>query len=156
MDDLEQVIASIRGRNVELIIDGEKIIASRPLLPDEKKALKEQRAKAIEIISGAAPETTEQAYRRGYADGVRHTMEDTMRSHVEMKQTNPDEEIARLVAFNDAHGAYWKWEPECLEALRAALVPGDRVQPVFAYTCIIVHANGGETEFKRVPNKKGK
>jgi hypothetical protein len=68
--------------------------------------------------------------------------------------TTPDEECRKLIAWCNAHSAYYKWEQECIEALRAALVEGDRVQPLFAYTAIIVHNDGTETEFRRVPNRK--
>ena len=49
---------------------------------------------------------------------------------------------------------YYQFEPECLEALRAALVPGDKVHGLFAYTCVIEHADGTRVEFQRRPSKK--
>ena len=57
MDNVEQVIADIRGRNVSLSVRDGKIIANPPLLPDEKEVLRENRERAIAIIS-ATPETS--------------------------------------------------------------------------------------------------
>ena len=172
MDSVEQTIANIRARNADLSVEGERIICSRPLMSHERKVFEENRAEAVALINAASPtETFEQAYQRGlkegYAAGVRDTLEEMKaRPAVESRPgppptpTTPDEEIAKLSKWLLNHGEYYApvpetgWEPEVIEALRSALVEGDRIQPMFAYSCIIVGANGKEREFKRVPNKK--
>ena len=81
METIEEVIAGIKARNIELSIkDGDKIVSSQPLLPDEKEVLKENRAAAIALIAGTVPETPEAAYARGhsagYALGIQHATEE--------------------------------------------------------------------------------
>jgi hypothetical protein len=166
MENVEQAIATIKARGCELRVEGNKILSSRPLLSDEKAVLKENRAAAIAIINASVPETAEQAYQRGqkdgYAAGVRDTLEE-LKSRPPVvavpaapapAPTTPDEEVVKFTMSMASRGDYWRWEAECLEALRAALVEGDRIQPLFAYTAIILHADGTETEFKRAPNRK--
>jgi hypothetical protein len=126
--------------------------------------LKENRDEAIAIINAAVPETPERAYHRGqkdgYAAGVRDTLEEKKaQPPVESKLTaptltTPDQEMEKFERWIAQKSEYYKWETECLEALRATLVEGDRIQPIFAYSCIIIGADGREREFKRVPNKK--
>ena len=110
------------------------------------------------------PETPEQAYQRGhavgYALGIEHaTQEFQSRAPVPARVepaprlTTPDEELEKFKKWISCKSTYYLWEDECLSALHAALVPGDRIHPMFAFSCIIIHANGRETEFKRVPNK---
>ena len=106
-ETIEQVIANIRARNVELSVEGDKIIANRPLHEDEKEVLKENRAAAIAIIN-ATPETPEAKvwYERGqkigYAAGIRDAAEQ-FRSNPPTESklpapapTTPEEEIAKL------------------------------------------------------------
>lgn len=169
MDNVEQVIANIRARNVHLSTEGDKIVASRPLLPDERKVFEENRAEAIALINASPTETPEQAYQRGqqagYAAGVRDTLEEMKaRPALESRPgppptpTTPEEEIAKLSKWLLNKGEYYApvpetgWEPEVIQALRETLVEGDRIAPAFAYSCYIVHANGTETEFKRRPH----
>lgn len=164
-ETVEQTIATIRARNITLSREGDKIIADRPLLPDEKEVLKEHRQEALAIIDAAMPETAEQAYQRGqkdgYAAGVRDTLEQ-MKSRPPVEKpvaptpapTTPDEEIEKFKKWLGCKGDYYLWEDECVEALRAALVPGDRIQPMFAYSCLIIGADGVERTFKRAPKKK--
>jgi hypothetical protein len=164
METIEQVIANIRSRNIELSIkDGDRIITSAPLLREEQEALKENRAAAIALITGVVPETLEAAYARGHAagylKGIEHATEEFQTrapvaapaapTHV----TTPDEEIEKFKRWQGQKSDYYKWEPECLESLREALVEGDRIHPMFAYSCIIISANGREREFKRTPTK---
>jgi hypothetical protein len=168
MDNVEQVIANIRARNVDLSTEGDKIVASRPLLPDERKVFEEHRAEAIALINGTpTTETATQAYQRGlrdgYAAGLRDTLEELNRRPVESRPgppprvTTPNEEIKALETWLANKGSYYSpWEPEVLEALRATLVPGEKIQPMYAYSLIIIGVDGKEREFKRVPTKEKK
>lgn len=166
METVEQVIANIRSRNIELSIkDGDRIVASRPLLAVEEEALKENRAAAVALITASASETPEAAYKRGEADGylkgIEHaTQEFQTRPPIAapvaqvLAPTTPDEEIEKFLRWQGLKSDYYKWESDTIEALRAALVPGERIHPMFAYSCIIIGVDGKEREFKRVPNKK--
>jgi hypothetical protein len=169
MDTLEQTIADIRGRNITLSVRDEKIVASLPLGTAEKEMLRENRERAIAIIT-AAPETPPAAcgcahHREGYLLGVQHATEElASRAPVAapvaqvapavLPNTTPDQEIEKFIKWQGCKSDYYKWESECLEALRSALAPGERIQPMFAYSCIIIGGNGKEREFKRVPNKR--
>jgi hypothetical protein len=68
--------------------------------------------------------------------------------------TTPDREIERFQKWMAERTPYYEWEPENIEALRAALQPGDRCQPMYAYSCLIIRADGSEAEFRRVTRKK--
>jgi hypothetical protein len=133
-------------------------------LPDEKKVFEENRSEACALIRAGAPETSTHSYERGlkdgYAAGVRDTLEEMKARPIAIPAsgplptaTTPDGEIEKFTRWQAARSGYWKWENECLQALRDALVEGDRVQPMYAYSCLIIGANGREREFKRVPNK---
>jgi hypothetical protein len=50
--------------------------------------------------------------------------------------------------------SYYQWEPETLEALRAELREGDSIRPMYAFSCLVIHGDGTETEFKRQPKRK--
>jgi hypothetical protein len=185
MESVEQTIANIWGRDVELEVDGQKIIASEPLLPDEQKVLQENRAEAIEIIKGRelkahaktimdgiverekltqdaaeAHERCERCIQDGYQSGIRDALEQAKEAPVAAPvpvgpaPTTPDREMERFDKWQHQRTEYYQWEPECLQALREALVEGDRLMPLFAYSCVIVHADGTEVEFKRVPKRK--
>jgi hypothetical protein len=163
---VEQTIANIRARNVQLSVeDDNKIAASRPLLPDERKVFEENRIEACALIRAGAPETATQAYERGlkdgYAAGVRDTLEEMKARPIAIPVsgppptvTTPDEEIEKFERWQSVRSDYWRWEPECLQSLREALAPGERVQPMYAYSCLIIGASGSEREFKRVPTKR--
>jgi hypothetical protein len=164
METVEQIVEAIRSRNTTITIEGDKIIASRPLLPDEREFMKANRADVITYIRATpapAAETAEAAYNRGWLDGVKHATEE-LGEQAKMNATEkpqptpktPEHEIERFEKWMAARTNYYRWEPESLEALRAALQPGDRVQPMFAYSCLIVHPNGTESEFRRVSKKK--
>jgi hypothetical protein len=165
MDEtIEQVIEGIKARNITLSVkDGDRIIASRPLLLDEEATLRANRAAAVAIIT--AIETPEQAYQRGHRDGyiagIEHaTQEFQSRPPVASpvapapRLTTPDEELEKFKKWISCKSDYYRWEDECLAALHAALIPGDRIQPLFAYSCVVIHADGREQEFKRVPTKR--
>ena len=174
MDTIEQVIADIRGRNVSLSVRDGKIIANPPLSPDEKEMLRENRERAIAIITGApeataAPETPptacdcthhQEGHATGYALGIQHATEEMQSRAPVAAPAAPtyvmsvDEVMEGFVKWQKAHGEYYEWEDECNQALRTALVEGDRVDGLFAYTAIIVHADGRREEFQRRPNKK--
>jgi hypothetical protein len=166
METVEQVIANIRSRDIELSIkDGDRIVTSRPLQPAEEETLKENRAAAVAIINATARETPEQAcgrgYAAGYAKGIEHATEEFQtRPPVAapvaqvLPPTTPDGEIEKFKTWQGQKSEYYKWEIECLEALRAALAPGDKIHPLFAFSCVIIGANGVEREFKRKPGKK--
>ena len=165
MDSVEQVIANIRARNVELTTEGDKIVASRPLLPDERKVFEENRSEAVALLNAAPAETIEQAYQRGlkggYAAGVRDTLEEMKaRPGVESrpgpppKETTIEQEVENFVKWQAQRPSYWKWEIECVQALREAMAPGDKTQPMFAYSCLIIGVDGKEREFKRTPKRK--
>jgi hypothetical protein len=152
-----QVIETIKARNVTLSV---KIISDRPLLEHEKAVLKAHRREAIAIINGMTdPEVAYQRGKReGYALGVQHAMEElTDQPPSEAKPTLPtttiDIELSRFNAWQAERGEYFRWEPECMLALRNAMVEGDRLQPLFAFTVIIVHVDGSETRFQRRPEK---
>lgn len=161
---VEQTIAGIKARNIELSVNGDKIVSSEPLSPDEKEKLKTNRAEAIALIAGTVPETPEAAYARGhsagYALGIQHATEElASRAPVAApppapRVTTPDEEIERFQKWLGGKSEYYRWEIECIEALRAALVPGERIHPMFAYSCIIIGVDGKEREFQRRPSKK--
>ena len=56
METVEQVIANIRSRNIELSIkDGDRIVASRPLLAVEEEALKEIAPRRLHSSRRARP-----------------------------------------------------------------------------------------------------
>jgi hypothetical protein len=175
MKSIEEVIASIRASGVTLNVKDDEIVSSRPLLPDEKMALKEHHAAAVAIINAtsAAPETVEQAYQRGleegrkelegarsesYALGIQHATEEFQTrppvaaplapTHV----TTVNEAMEGFTKWLGYKGEYYQWEEECLSALREALVEGDKVHGLFAYTCIIEHADGARVEFQRRPH----
>jgi hypothetical protein len=171
MDTLEQTIADIRGRNIALSIRDEKIVASLPLMAHEKEILKENRERAIAIIAAApeataAPEALPTAcdcthHREGYALGIAHAIEEmASRAPVAapVAPTAPpmtvDEVMEGFVKWQKAHGDYYVWEIECNESLREALRDGDRVRGLFAYTAIVVRADGREEEFQRRPSRK--
>jgi hypothetical protein len=163
---VEQTIANIRARNVQLSVeDDNKIAASRPLLPDERKVFEENRSEACALIRATPSETPTQSYERGlkdgYAAGVRGTLEEMKAQPIAIPAsgppptaTTPDGEIEKFIRWQAQRSDYWKWEPETIQVLREALVEGDRVQPMFAYSCLIVSADGREREFKRVPTKR--
>ena len=177
MDNVEQVIADIRGRNVSLSVRDGKIIANPPLLPDEKEVLRENRERAIAIIS-ATPETSatpeapiaacdcahhKEGHAAGYLLGIAHATEELASRALVAASAAPaapthvttvDEAMEAFGKWMGVHGEYWQWEPETLDALRAALVEGDKVHGLFAYTALIEHADGTRVEFQRKPNKK--
>jgi hypothetical protein len=161
---IEQTIAGIKARNIDLSIkDGDKIVSSEPLSPNEKEVLKENRAAAIALITGVVPETSEQAYQRGhrdgYAKGIEHAMQELesrpLIAAPKPRVTTPDEEIANLERWLAGKSSYYgPWEPEVIEALRATLAPGEKIVPMFAYSCAIIGVDGKEREFQRRPHKR--
>ena len=177
MKSIEEVIASIRASGVTLNVKDDEIISSRPLLPDEKMALKEHHGAAVAIINAtsAAPETVDEAYQRGledgrkeleaaraesYALGVRHATEEMASRAPVAAPAAPthvmtvDEVMEGFVKWQHAHGDYYVWEDQCNEALRQTLREGDKVHGLFAYTAIIEHPDGRREEFQRRPSKK--
>jgi hypothetical protein len=127
------------------------------LMPESVESESVAESTASESTTTDSPE-----YQQGYRDGVRHTMEE-LKSRTDVTPvsnsksapalTTPDEAIAKFVKWQHERSSYHFWEPECLSELRKALSlsPGATIRPMFAYTCIIVHADGSETEFERIP-----
>ena len=177
MDNVEQVIADIRGRNVSLSVRDGKIIANPPLLPDEKEVLRKiangrsrssrrrprHRQRPKHRSPPATARTTKKGTRRATSWASRHATEElASRAPVAASAapaapthvTTVDEAMEAFGKWMGVHGEYWQWEPETLDALRAALVEGDKVHGLFAYTALIEHADGTRVEFQRKPNKK--
>lgn len=152
--ELEQLIAGVKARHVDLEV---KIHSSRPLMPDEKKALAEDRAAAVAIILDM-PRDVEEAEQRGYAAGVRHAVEKFNQTKPEPAPTTSDLEMQKFEKWTREKSEYWWWEPECLAALRAEIegAPGSRIQPMFAYSCVIVRPDGREETFQRRPTRTRK
>jgi hypothetical protein len=100
-------------------------------------------------------------HKEGYALGIQHATEE-MQSRAPVAaplaptapRTTVDEAMEAFTKWMGRQSEYYQFEPECLEALRAALVPGDKVHGLFAYTCVIEHADGTRVEFQRRPSKK--
>jgi hypothetical protein len=102
--------------------------------------------------------------RHSYTLGVRQALEEMKSRPIVGAPAAParapitiDETMANFEKWIGAHGgsdSYYGWEPETREALRAALVEGDIVEPRFAYSCVIAHSDGTRTEFVRRPNRK--
>jgi hypothetical protein len=166
---IEEVIAGILDNDVTLSVRGDEIISSRPLLPDEKMALKENHAAAVVIIAASTPETAEQAYQRGlkdghangYALGIEHATEEFQSrapvaapaAQAPPQPLTVDEVMTKFAEWQSQRSEYWQWESECMSSLREALAPGDTILPRFAYSCVIARAGGGEVEFIRRPDK---
>ena len=156
--DMEQVIASARERGVKLSV---MIVADPPLVDEEKEVLKANRDAAVALITGmVSAEQLEAARSESYALGIQHATEELATrapiaaplapTHV----TTVDEAMTAFSKWMGLHGEYWQWEIECLDALRATLVDGDVVHGLFAYSCIVEHADGRREEFQRRPSRK--
>jgi len=117
-------------------------------------------ARESDATAEASHERCELCIQNGYQSGIRDALEQAKAAPAAAPApavpapTTPDQEMERFEKWMHQRTEYYFWEIECLQALREKLVDGDRVQPLFAYSCVIVHADGTETEFKRVPNRK--
>lgn len=176
MPTIEEVITTLRDRGVALTTthDGKgnvKIGVDGALLPEERKFLHDHRDEAINYLRAhpseastpaPEPESPQAAYDRGFGDGLRAAIaEMEARASVAVTQETPlartpEQELHKFRQWQLCRpGPYYFWEPECMEALRAELRPGDRIRPMYSYTCVIIRADGSEMEFERVPTGRG-
>lgn len=176
METIAQMIEALRERGVVLSVKDGKIIAPpKRLTVEEREFLKTNRDAVIAYLASSQsepatersiaqapePESPEAAYKRGHADGYALGIEHTVAEYQAKAQPVADKPaqvpgmtLERFRTWQLERGTYYTWEEEpCMRELREAMRPGDSIRPVFAYSCFVQHANGSETEFKRVPKR---
>jgi hypothetical protein len=134
---------------LERILAADKLAASPP----------EQQAPETPLVDCDCAHHKER-HAAGYALGIQHATEEFQtRPPVATPAAPPmhvmtvDEVLQGFEQWQRAHGHYYVWEVDTMQALREALVHGDKVFGLFAYTAIIEHADGRRVEFQRKPNK---
>jgi len=181
-ETVANVVETIRKRDIALTIRDGKIIApADALTPEEKVFIRQHRSQIIDYLANsqspaAAPGPTPApapdpeapacgrgvdcaCYRNGYLAGVQHAT-DELRAQAVTVTDKPAQPrgltVEQFETWQREHGLYYEWEPECQQALRDAMRPGDFIRPTFAYSCFIVHPDGSETGFERRPQRKSK